>query len=58
MRAKHPAFDPPDDPNAHVWRYMNFPKFVSLLREGGLHFCRADALDDPLERMARLASDR
>ena len=49
MRASHPSLDrdlPADDV---LWRYMDFPKFVSMLNEGALWFSRADLLGDPLE---------
>lgn len=49
MRAEHPVFQPPEDPEAKVWRYFDFPKFVSMLKEESLYFCRADLLGDPLE---------
>lgn len=45
----HPVFVPPDDPNAKIWRYMDFTKFVSMLENGGLFFCRADKLGDRFE---------
>lgn len=32
-----------------LWRYLDFAKFVSMLKEGALWFCRADLLGDPLE---------
>jgi hypothetical protein len=32
-----------------IWRYFDFPKFVSALENRGLFFCRADLLGDPLE---------
>lgn len=32
-----------------VWRYFDFPKFVSLLETRALYFSRADHLGDPLE---------
>ncbi len=38
---------PPAD--ATLWRYMDFPKFVSILENCALFFPRADKLDDPFE---------
>ena len=38
-------------------RYMDFPKFVSTLKEGALWFSRADLLGDPLERSFTLARE-
>src|SRR5574341_1555783 len=45
----HPAFDPPNDTNARIWRYMDFTKFVSMLENQGLFFSRADLIGDPFE---------
>ena len=42
-------FTAPNDPNIHIWRYMDFTKFVSMLQKGGLIFSRADKLGDPFE---------
>jgi len=32
-----------------LWRYMDFSKFVAMLKDGGLYFARADQLGDPFE---------
>lgn len=48
MYEAHPAFESPP-PEAEVWRYMDFTKFVSLLDRGALFFARADRLGDPFE---------
>jgi len=32
-----------------IWRYMDFPKFVSMITSKTLHFTRADQLGDPFE---------
>src|SRR5574341_1582298 len=45
----HPAFDPPNDTNARIWRYMDFTKFVSMLENQGLFFSRVDLIGDPFE---------
>ena len=42
------AYDPPGM-GASLWRYMEFAKFVALLKEGGLYFARADRLGDKFE---------
>jgi hypothetical protein len=42
-------FTPPDDPDALLWRYINFTKLVSLLETRSLYFARADTLGDPFE---------
>lgn len=44
-----PGFEPPEDRNCTIWRYMNFTKFVDMLEHGGLFFTRADKLGDPFE---------
>jgi hypothetical protein len=49
MREQHPTLDRDVPPDAVLWRYMAFPKFVSMLKERALYFCRADLLGDPLE---------
>ena len=49
MRNSHPSLDRDLPPDAVLWRYMDFPKFVSMLKEGALWFSRADLLGDPLE---------
>lgn len=49
MRAQHPVFEAADDPETPIWRYFDFPKFLSLLKEQSLYFCRANLLGDPLE---------
>jgi hypothetical protein len=49
MRDSHPSLDRDVPADAVLWRYMDFPKFVSMLKEGALWFSRADLLGDPLE---------
>jgi hypothetical protein len=40
--------EPP--PNDHLWRYLDLAKFVSLLDNSALYFCRADKfINDPFE---------
>ena len=36
-------------PNALLWRYMDLPRFMSLLHTRSLFFVRADRLGDPFE---------
>ena len=48
MHEKHPAFLEPDS-NAMIWRYMDFPKFVSLLDKKALFFAKANILFDKFE---------
>lgn len=49
MRDVHPSLDRNLPADAVLWRYLDFPKFVSMLKEGALWFSRADLLGDPLE---------
>lgn len=44
----HPNFDTPA-PDTEIWRYMDLPKFVSLLEKSALFFSRADKIGDPYE---------
>ncbi len=39
----------PDDENSKIWRYMDFPKFVSLLHKRELFFVQACHLPDKFE---------
>ena len=48
-REVHAACRLPENLDAIVWRYMDFQKFVSLLRENAFYLCRADRLPDPFE---------
>jgi hypothetical protein len=45
----HPVLQQPDNVEVPVWRYMDFAKYVSLLRSGGLHFARLDKMEDSFE---------
>jgi|HubBroStandDraft_1064217.scaffolds.fasta_scaffold230846_3 hypothetical protein len=49
LKGRHPAFEPPADPQTKIWRYMDFTQFVSMLEEKGLLFTRADLLVDKFE---------
>src|SRR5919197_2638194 len=49
MFEEHPVFQPPDDPTIHIWRYIDLPKYISLLNEKALYFCRIDKLVDRFE---------
>ena len=57
MRESHPALDRALPADAVLWRYLDFPKLVSLLKEGALWFSRADLLGDPLEGSFTLARE-
>lgn len=45
----HPCFIQPKDNECRLWRYMDFTKFVWMIANGSLFFCRADGLEDPYE---------
>ena len=49
FEANHAGFDPPQDPETPLWRYMDFTKFVSMLETRALYLARADLLGDPFE---------
>jgi hypothetical protein len=42
---------PPQDRDACVWRFLDFPKFTSMLVTPILHFSSVAGLDDPYEGM-------
>jgi len=42
-------FLPPSNPDESIWRYIDFPKYVSLLVTKSLYFSRSDLLGDPYE---------
>ncbi len=46
---EHPVFEPPQNVNISIWRYMDFTKFVFMLENKGLFLSRADKLGDPFE---------
>ena len=48
MYKEHPLFESPP-PEAALWRYLDFTKFVTLLDKQALFFPRADKLGDPFE---------
>ncbi len=43
------VFTPPDDPDATIWRYVDFTKLVSMLETRALYFARSDTLGDEFE---------
>jgi hypothetical protein len=47
--AEHPLFIPPDDPDAPIWRYIDFTRLVALLDTRSLFFARTDLLGDEFE---------
>jgi hypothetical protein len=48
-RLRHPCFRQPEDGAAKVWRYMDLPKFIWLLKHNQLYMSRLDMLGDPYE---------
>lgn len=42
-------FLPPDNLDVKIWRYMDFPKYVSLLEKSALFLSRSDLLGDSFE---------
>ena len=46
---EHKAFPQPPNPTVKIWRYMDFAKYVSLLKERSLHFAKVSTLGDPFE---------
>jgi hypothetical protein len=49
MRDSNPCLERDVPSDSVLWRYLDFPKFVSMLKESSLWFSRADLLGDPLE---------
>ena len=45
----HPVLQQPSDPEVTIWRYMDFAKYVALLRSGTLYFARLDKMEDAFE---------
>lgn len=51
MYKEHPVFIKPNNEDSKIWRYLDFPKFISLLDRKSLFFVRASELCkvDPYE---------
>jgi hypothetical protein len=49
MYTSHPVFLDPKFDSIRLYRYMDFPKFESLLQRKELYFCPVDKLDDQFE---------
>jgi hypothetical protein len=43
------------EPHTPLWRYMDFAKFVAMLKDRALYFARADMLGDQFEGARGLA---
>lgn len=48
MYIEHSLFEPPKH-KAKIWRYLDFTKYLSLIENRALFFCRSDKLPDPFE---------
>jgi hypothetical protein len=52
------AINSPDALDHELWRYMDFPKFVSMLQQKALWFTRLDQFPDPYEgRLTKPTAD-
>jgi hypothetical protein len=49
MFEEHPVFQSPADLSTHIWRYIDLPKYISLLNDQALYFCRMDKFIDRFE---------
>jgi hypothetical protein len=48
--------NPRPEPDTVLWRYMDFSKFLAMLKERSLYFARVDKLGDPFEGARGLAN--
>jgi hypothetical protein len=46
---EHWHFTPPENRQVPIWRYLDLPRFLSMLHREALHFTRPDQFDDPFE---------
>ncbi len=49
MYSDKQIFNPPENGDTVVWRYLDFTKFIALLNSSELFFSRADYFNDPFE---------
>ncbi len=49
MHKDHPAFKSPSSADITIWRYMDLPKFISMLEDQALHFVIANEMPDQFE---------
>jgi hypothetical protein len=49
LHAEHPTFKPPDNMDGRIWRYRDFPRFVSMLDRKALFFVKASKFRDLYE---------
>ena len=47
----------PEDLSSKIWRYVDLPKFLSLLEGASLYLARADRLGDPFEGSRNLMQE-
>lgn len=45
----HPVLQQPSSPDSTIWRYMDFAKYIALLKSSALYFARLDKMEDPFE---------
>ncbi len=57
LPAAPPVFVAPENPDAPIWRYMDFTSFVAMLEYQGIFFPRADHVSDPYEGAITRASE-
>lgn len=43
------SFEPPEDTNTHIWRYMDLSKYLAMLQTRTLFFSNSTELGDPFE---------
>lgn len=46
---QHLHFNIPDNIDARIWRYMSLEKFIKLINDNALYFCRSDLFEDQHE---------
>jgi hypothetical protein len=49
MYKQDERFEEPEDASSKIFKYMDFPRFVSLLHRKSLYFCQPECLEDPFE---------
>jgi hypothetical protein len=49
MYEQHPVFVTPTNLDIPLWRYVDLPKFLSMLQHDALHFARSDSMEDKFE---------
>jgi len=49
LAGEHPAFKAPDDPDARIWRYLSFAKFLWMIDQRRLSMPHCTRMADPFE---------